>query len=78
MTMSVASFEELKVALDPRYTEMDLMFIEHAYNFAKDAHEGQTRSTGEPYFNHVFQAAMKLAKLRLPSEVIAVVKKYIK
>lgn len=69
--MDGASFEELKVALDPRYTDMDLLFIEHAYTFAKAAHEGQTRSTGEPYFNHVFQAAMKLAKLRLPSEVIA-------
>lgn len=69
--MGVPTFEEVKSALDTRYTEFDLLLIEHAYNYAKEAHEGQTRSTGEPYFNHCVQTALKLAKMRLPSEVIA-------
>lgn len=69
--MGAVSFEELKAALDGRYTDMDLLVLEHAFHFAKEAHEGQMRSTGEPYFNHCFQTAIKLAKLRLPSDVIA-------
>ncbi len=64
-------FEDLRAALDGRYSEYDILLLEHAYEFAKTAHEGQLRSTGEPYFNHVFQTAIKLAKLKLPSEVIA-------
>lgn len=69
--MAVQSFEDLKAALDNRYSDFDILLLENAYTYAKDAHEGQLRSTGEPYFNHVFQTAIKLAKLRLPSEVIA-------
>ena len=69
--MQSPSFEDLKVALDARYSEFDLLLLQTAYDYAKTAHEGQLRSTGEPYFNHVFQTAVKLAKLRLPSEVIA-------
>lgn len=65
------SFDELKSALDSRYSEYDLLMLEHAYHFAHAAHEGQLRSTGEPYFNHVFSTALKLAKLKLPSDVIA-------
>ncbi|MCH8049321.1 bifunctional (p)ppGpp synthetase/guanosine-3',5'-bis(diphosphate) 3'-pyrophosphohydrolase [Patescibacteria group bacterium] len=54
-----------------RYTKGDVELIEKAYHFAKIAHEGQTRLTGEPYFNHVFATALKLADMQLPSEVIA-------
>ncbi len=69
--MDIQTFDDLKVALDDRYTDMDLLTLEHAYTYAKLAHEGQARSTGEPYFNHVYQTAIKLAKLKLPAEVIA-------
>lgn len=64
-------FEELRDGLDSRYSDYDILLLESAYNYAKEAHDGQLRSTGEPYFNHVFQTALKLVKLKLPSEVIA-------
>ncbi|MCR4311807.1 MAG: HD domain-containing protein, partial [Candidatus Uhrbacteria bacterium] len=69
--MNVPSFEELKQALDARYTPTDVALLERVYSFAKMAHEGQVRATGEPYFVHSFAVAMKLASLKLPSEVIA-------
>ncbi len=69
--MEATSFEELKQTLDERYTSADVALLERVYNFAKMAHEGQSRATGEPYFIHSFAVAKKLASLKLPSEVIA-------
>ncbi|KKW30789.1 MAG: PpGpp synthetase/hydrolase Rel [Candidatus Uhrbacteria bacterium GW2011_GWD2_52_7] len=69
--MEVPAFQELKLALDERYTPADVELLERVYDFAKMAHEGQSRATGEPYFVHSFAVAMKLASLKLPSEVIA-------
>ena len=45
--------------------------IEEAYVFAKDAHEGQSRKTGEPYFVHPIDAAMTVASLNLDGAAIA-------
>lgn len=69
--MEVPTFQELKLSLDERYTPQDVELLERVYDFAKMAHEGQSRATGEPYFIHSFAVAMKLASLKLPSEVIA-------
>lgn len=51
--------------------EKDKMLIEKAYNFAKNAHNGQTRKSGEPYFNHVFATGYNLADLGMSATVIA-------
>ncbi len=61
-------FESLDIDL---YDSGDLALIRKAYNTAKKAHEGQIRYTGEPYFNHAFVTAYKLANLKLPANVIA-------
>jgi (p)ppGpp synthase/HD superfamily hydrolase len=43
-----------------------------AYNFAKQAHEGQTRKyTGEPYFNHPVEVAEIVSEYSDDPEVIA-------
>jgi guanosine-3',5'-bis(diphosphate) 3'-pyrophosphohydrolase len=45
--------------------------IEEAYTFAKAAHEGQSRKTGEPYIVHPIDAAMTVADLKLDGAAIA-------
>jgi len=45
--------------------------IEKAYNFAKKAHEGQLRKSGEPYFAHVVATAKNLADLGMGATIIA-------
>ncbi len=69
--MAEITFDELKQSLDDRYSGDDTLLIERAFHFAKKAHEGQVRHTGEPYFAHCAAVGKKLSLLRLPSEVIA-------
>jgi len=69
--MSPIVFEEVQRALDERYSKEDVQLVERAFHFAQDAHEGQLRHTGEPYFSHCVAVGRKLAELKLPSEVIA-------
>lgn len=45
-------------------SESDVELITRAYEFAKKAHEGYVRYSGEPYFNHVFETAKILAELQ--------------
>ncbi len=45
--------------------------IGRAYKFAEDAHRGQKRKNGEPYFNHVLAAAETLQQWRMDDETIA-------
>jgi GTP pyrophosphokinase len=45
--------------------------IIRAYNFAKNAHEGQKRANGDPYFIHVYETAKNIAKLGMDAKTIA-------
>ncbi len=49
----------------------DTALIEKAYEFAKKAHEGHTRYSGEPYFIHPSAVAKHLAELGMDSRTIA-------
>ncbi|MFA5946523.1 MAG: RelA/SpoT family protein [Patescibacteria group bacterium] len=69
--MPELEFSTLRAALDDRYSEEDVRLVERAFDFAKMAHTGQARHTGEPYFAHCANVGTKLANLKLPSEVIA-------
>lgn len=69
--MITVNFALLADRLDGHYGPEDLALLQHAFTFAQEAHEGQTRTTGEPYFTHPFAVALKLADLKLPSNVIA-------
>lgn len=52
----------------------DVSQIEKAYEFAKKMHEGQMRSSGEPYYTHPMQVAEILADMRMdPSTVITAI-----
>ncbi len=48
--------------------EVDL--LDRCYRFAKKAHEGQHRKSGEPYFTHCVKTAGILAELRLDTHTI--------
>jgi hypothetical protein len=52
-------------------SEKDKALIEKAYEFAKHAHEGQKRMSGEPYFIHVHETAKILAEQGMDANTIA-------
>lgn len=52
-------------------TEEDRKLIEKAFNFAVNAHSGQKRYSGEPYFNHVYETGKILAELGMGAIVVS-------
>jgi len=48
----------------------DKKLIEKAYYFAENAHSGQLRNSGEPYFIHVYETAKILAELGMDAKTI--------
>ncbi len=53
---------------EPKKEDLDI--IEKAYNFAKIAHEGQERKSGEPYYKHLLETAINIASLGLDTTTI--------
>lgn len=51
------------------YKQSDL--VRRAYDFAKQAHTGQKRKNGEPYFNHPLAAAESVAEWGLDEATVA-------
>jgi guanosine-3',5'-bis(diphosphate) 3'-pyrophosphohydrolase len=45
--------------------------VQRAYEYARKAHEGQTRKSGEPYIEHPLQVAFILAELQLDASSLA-------
>lgn len=58
-------------ALLPDLGEEDKALIRRACIFAEQAHRGQLRKSGEPYYNHVFATGLNLATLKMDAETIA-------
>lgn len=52
-------------------SDADKALIKKAYDYAKDAHEGATRYSGEPYFTHVAHIGYKLAEMGLGPRTIS-------
>ena len=53
------------------FSKEETSLIERAYHFAKKAHESQKRKSGEFYFNHCFETALKISQWQLDSQTIA-------
>jgi len=67
------SYEELIERLKKYLPENEIGVVEKAYEYAKDAHRGQSRNSGEPYITHPVAVAHILARLELdlPSIIAA-------
>ena len=65
------SFETLLKKIEEHNPEVDLDLIKKAYNFANEAHKGQTRKSGEAYMEHSIATAQTLAEMKLDSTAIA-------
>ncbi len=64
--------EELRTALQTsHYTRADLDLICRAYHFAREAHAGQKRKSGEDYITHPVAVAAILATLGMDAETLA-------
>ncbi|USD65164.1 bifunctional GTP diphosphokinase/guanosine-3',5'-bis pyrophosphate 3'-pyrophosphohydrolase [Vibrio sp. SCSIO 43136] len=63
-------FESLKDVAQEYLTEPQIEALRQSYVVARDAHEGQTRSTGEPYIIHPVAVARILAEMRLDQETL--------
>jgi GTP pyrophosphokinase len=68
---TIVSATELSDRIKPFYPSLDVDMIDRAYKFCQQAHEGQKRSSGEPYYTHPVQVAAILADMHLdPSTII--------
>jgi GTP pyrophosphokinase len=68
--MSQADFAE---ALDKASTylgEPELAQLKRAFAYAEEAHQGQTRKTGEAFINHPVQVTLILAELRMDVDTL--------
>lgn len=57
--------------LMPRASNEERELVKKVYDFAKAAHGGQKRLSGEPYFNHLFETAKNIAKLGMDATTVA-------
>ena len=60
-----ATIDELIESLEARITDDQLTEIRAAYALAEQAHEGQTRKSGEPYITHPLAVASVVAEMNL-------------
>jgi len=56
---------------EPSFSKDDEDFLWEVYCFARDAHRGQLRKSGEPYFEHPYQTAKILAGMNMDPIIIA-------
>ena len=50
--------------------DAEVELLERCYRFAQEAHDGQQRKSGEPYFTHCLKTAEILTELRLDTHTI--------
>jgi len=56
-------YKELREKVIKNFTEEEAKVIDKAYNFAKEAHDGQLRYSGQPYIIHPVAVATILVDL---------------
>ncbi|NQZ79847.1 MAG: bifunctional GTP diphosphokinase/guanosine-3',5'-bis pyrophosphate 3'-pyrophosphohydrolase [Colwellia sp.] len=61
-------FEPLKELVSSYLSKVQIDLLKQAYHVAREAHEGQMRSSGEPYITHPVAVAINLAKMHLDHE----------
>jgi len=63
-------FEPLKELSSSYLSKVQIDLLKHAYVVARDAHDGQMRSSGDPYITHPVAVAINLAQMRLDHETL--------
>ena len=63
-------FQSLKDLISTYLPAEQVVLVQHAYLTARDAHEGQSRSSGEPYITHPVAVARILADMHLDHETL--------
>ena len=64
-TAKMLTAQELVSKVEAYHPDADLDIVRHAYDFAGDAHDGQMRKSGDPYFIHPVSVAGIITELRL-------------
>ena len=63
--------DELIAAVEAYYPAVDKELLARAFHFAARAHEGQVRSSGEPFLHHPWAVAKICAELHLDEQSLA-------
>ncbi|ALO36419.1 guanosine-3',5'-bis(diphosphate) 3'-pyrophosphohydrolase [Colwellia sp. MT41] len=63
-------FEPLKELTSTYLSKVQVDLLKHAYVVARDAHDGQMRSSGDPYITHPVAVAINLAQMHLDHETL--------
>ncbi len=62
---------DVKDLIRDYFNDDEKRLIRRAFDFAKKQHQGQKRKSGEPYFTHCFQTALKLAEWQMDATTIS-------
>jgi len=65
-----SKFKHLQTTLKQYCTEDELTLVELAFDFAKKAHTGQKRKSGEDYIYHPLAAAQTLANMEVDAKMV--------
>ncbi|MDR3316317.1 MAG: RelA/SpoT family protein, partial [Coriobacteriales bacterium] len=68
--LSLDAFDRLQEQATIYLSSEELDELAHAYEFAKKAHVGQVRKTGEAFVNHPVQVALILAELHMDVDTL--------
>lgn len=68
--METAEIQGLIAQIQSYNSKTDVERLRRAYDLAASAHQGQLRSTGDPYISHVLAVACTLAELHLDDDSI--------
>jgi len=63
-------FDTILEKVASSYSEKDITLLKKAYVFAAQAHKGQIRRSGEPYFSHPLEVANMLADMKLDTTTL--------
>lgn len=63
-------FEPLKELVSTYLSKVQVDLLKQAFIVARDAHDGQMRSSGDPYITHPVAVAINLAKMHLDHETL--------
>ncbi|MFA5141719.1 MAG: RelA/SpoT family protein [Candidatus Woesearchaeota archaeon] len=71
MMLPELTYEDLRKQILNYNPKANIPLIKKAFDFAKEAHKGQKRASGEDYLQHLIRTAYTLADLKLNSVTIA-------